>query len=70
MMLQVIDQVTYLDRSHGVFLPGTDSPEALGSNILSNIALEPDRTGPVKAQVRRPVTSRAMMVFMISEVPP
>jgi hypothetical protein len=27
-------------------------------------------TRSVKAQVRRPVTSRAMMVFMISEVPP
>jgi len=24
----------------------------------------------VKAQVRRPVTSRAMIVFMISDVPP
>jgi hypothetical protein len=47
-----------------------DSPEALSSNILSNIALESDCTEPVKAWVRRPVMSLAMIVFMISLVPP
>jgi hypothetical protein len=51
-------------------LPDTDSPEALGSNILSNKPLEYDCTGSVEAQVRRPVISRAMIVFMISDVPP
>jgi hypothetical protein len=29
-----------------------------------------DCTGSIEAQVRRPVTSRAMIVFMISDVPP
>jgi hypothetical protein len=51
-------------------LPDTDSPEALSSNILPNIALESGCARSVEAQVRRPVISRAMMVFMISEVPP
>lgn len=51
-------------------LPDTDPPEALSSNILSNILLESDCTGSVKAQVRSPVMSRAMIVFMISLVPP
>ncbi len=55
---------------HGAPLPDTDSLEALSSNILPNIALESEHTRSVKVQVRRPVTSRAMMVFMISEVPP
>jgi len=32
--------------------------------------LESEGTGSVEAQVRRPVTSRAMIVFMISDVPP
>jgi hypothetical protein len=39
------------------------------SGPVAGIA-RPDCTGTVKAQVRRPVTSRAMMVFMISLVPP
>ena len=51
-------------------LPDTDSPEALNSNIPTNIALGFRWIRSVEAQVRRPVTSRAMMVFMISEVPP
>jgi hypothetical protein len=51
-------------------LPDTDPPEARSSNILSNILLESDCTGIVKTQVRRPVMSRAMIVFMISLVPP
>src|SRR6266702_4440639 len=55
---------------HDPPLPGTGSPEALGSNFLSNKPLEPDGTGSVEAHARRPVTSRAMIVFMISDVPP
>jgi len=51
-------------------LPDTDLPEALSSNIPPNISLESGCTRAVEAQVRRPVTSRAMIVFMISEVPP
>src|ERR1035441_6030150 len=51
-------------------LPDTESPEALSSNIPANIALEFGCTRSVEVQVRRPVTSWAMMVFMISEVPP
>jgi hypothetical protein len=54
----------------GAPLPDTDSLEALSSNILPNIALELRCTRSVKAQVRRPVISRAMIVFMISDVPP
>ena len=57
-------------RLHLSPLHDMGSPKALSSNILSNKLLESGWTGSVKAQVRRPVISRAMMVFMISLVPP
>jgi hypothetical protein len=51
-------------------LSDTDSPEALSSKIPSDLALEFRCTRSVEVQVRSSLTSRAMMVFMISEVPP
>jgi hypothetical protein len=70
------------DRGGGYSVGSRQLHHYVAQMNLGRFSVEPDRENPPlwtmesgsgrirKAQARRPVTSRAMMVFMISDVPP